>query len=125
MKIEWNERPYSNVITNEVMAKLYQTNAENLGLTFESREEQEKMAVGSTDMGNVSHIKPSIHPFYDIDTTEANHTVPFTAASGTMAAHDMSIFQCKILAMLALDVMCDDNIMREIQADFDRAHNSS
>lgn len=122
MKLEWNERPYSSIATNEVMAQLYQTNAESLGLTFEPRAEQEKMAVGSTDMGNVSHVKPSIHPFFDIATTVPNHTAPFTAASARPEAHKMSLLQSKILAMVALDVMCDEGLIMDIQEDFERAH---
>ena len=48
--IAWNSVFYSNVATNEHLGKLYQQNAEELGLTFPSREEQAKAAVGSTDM---------------------------------------------------------------------------
>lgn len=124
MNLEWVKRHYSNVTTNEVMAQLYQTNAESLGLTFMPREEQEKIPVGSTDMGNVSHVKPSIHPFFDIDTNEPNHTAPFAAASAKPEAHKMALLQCKTLAMVALDVMCIDGLIKDIQDDFIKAHPS-
>jgi metal-dependent amidase/aminoacylase/carboxypeptidase family protein len=110
--------------TNEILAKLYQENAEQLGLTFPPREEQEKAAVGSTDMGNVSHVKPAIHPYYDIDTDKPNHTAAFTVASGRQEAHKMTLLQCKTLAMVALDVMCRSGVIKEIQDDFIRVHPS-
>jgi len=122
VNLEWVKRHYSNVATNEVMAQLYQTNAESLGLTFMPRADQEKIPVGSTDMGNLSHVKPSIHPFFDIDTTEPNHTAPFAAASARPEAHKMSLLQCKTLAMVALDVMCNEGLLKEIQEDFFKAH---
>jgi metal-dependent amidase/aminoacylase/carboxypeptidase family protein len=39
---------------------------------------------GSTDMGNVSHVVPAIHPFLAIDAGEAvNHQPEFAAATIT------------------------------------------
>ena len=40
------------------------------------------LSAASTDMGNVTHVIPGIHPCYTIHTTEFNHTRPFTAAAG-------------------------------------------
>lgn len=37
---------------------------------------------GSTDMGNVSHVVPSIHPKFFIGTDAALHTREFAAAAG-------------------------------------------
>ena len=120
--INWNSMFYSNVATNEHLAKLYQQNAEELGLTFPSREEQAKMAFGSTDMGNVSHVKPSIHPFFDIETSAANHTREFTVASATKEAHSRAVLQAKVLAMMALDVLCNDQIWESVVTDFEEDH---
>ena len=122
MDIAWNPVFYSNVATNEHLAKLYQQNAEELGLTFPSREEQAKAAVGSTDMGNVSHVKPSIHPFFDIETSAANHTHEFTLASGTKEAHLRAVIQSKVLAMMALDVLCIDQFWESVVTDFEKDH---
>ena len=113
---------YSNMATNEHLAKLYQQNAEELGLSFPSREEQAKASFGSTDMGNVSHVKPSIHPFFDIETSAANHTHEFTTASATMKAHLRAVTQAKVLSMTALDVLCNDQVWESIVKDFEKDH---
>lgn len=120
--IDWNSMFYSNMATNEHLAKLYQQNAEELGLTFPSRDEQAKMAFGSTDMGNVSHVKPSIHPFFDIETSAANHTHEFTVASATKEAHSRAVIQAKVLALMALDVLCNDQIWELVVTDFEKDH---
>lgn len=122
VEVDWNSVFYSNVATNEHLAELYQQNAEELGLTFPSRQEQAKAAVGSTDMGNVSHVKPSIHPFFDIETSAANHTHEFTVASGKMEAHARAVIQAKVLAMMALDVLCDDQVWESVVKDFEKHH---
>ena len=122
MDIEWNSMFYSNLATNGQLAEVYQRNAEELGLTFPSREEQSKATFGSTDMGNVSHIKPSIHPFFDIETSVANHTHEFTEASGRMEAHARAVMQAKVMAMTALEVLWSDHVWDSVVADFEKDH---
>ncbi len=41
---------------------------------------------GSTDMGNVSYVVPSIHPMFAIGSGEVNHTREFTAVANTPEA---------------------------------------
>lgn len=122
MDIEWNSMVYSNMATNEQLAVVYQRNAEELGLSFPSREEQAKATFGSTDMGNVSHIKPSIHPFFDIDTSVANHTRDFTKAAGRTEAHVRAIMQAKAMALTALDILWNDQVWGSVVADFEKDH---
>ena len=122
MDIKWNSMFYSNLSTNGQLAESYQQNAEELGLTFPSREEQAKATFGSTDMGNVSHIKPSIHPYFDIETAVANHTCEFTEASGRTEAHNRAILQAKALALTALDVFWNDQVWESVVAEFEKEH---
>ena len=122
MDIEWNSMFYSNLATNEQLAKIYQSNAQELGLTFPSREEQAKATFGSTDMGNVSHVKPSIHPYFDIETSVANHTHKFTEASGKAEAHTRAILQAKVMALTALEVLWSDQVWELVVADFEKEH---
>ena len=120
--IKWNSTFYSNLATNEQLAKVYQSNAEDLGLTFPSREEQAKATFGSTDMGNVSHVKPSIHPYFDIETSVANHTLEFTEAAGKKQAHDRAVLQAKAMALTALDVLCSEQVWESVVNDFGKEH---
>lgn len=81
MDIEWHQKPYANVITNQPLADLYEINARAVGVRCEDAPLKDPSS-GSTDMGNVSYVLPSIHPMYAIGTDEANHTRGFTVATG-------------------------------------------
>ena len=73
---------YENMITNNCLAELYTKNGLELGIKFEDDEAKASSPTGSTDMGNVSHVVPSIHPMFYIGTLAANHTRDFTTATG-------------------------------------------
>jgi amidohydrolase len=55
---------YKNMINNRAMAQLYAGHSEALGIP--SPEAPPAMPTGSTDMGDVSHALPSIHPLFQI-----------------------------------------------------------
>ena len=116
--LEWDPISYSNLDTNNTLAKLYQENAETLGVTFPPDAELQ----ASTDMGNVSHVVPSIHPMYAIGTKAPNHSHAFTTAAATELANAKTLIASKALAMTAIDVLCDPDMIGKIRNDFDKSH---
>ena len=66
--ISWSGKPYENVISNPTLEGLYRANALSLGVDLPSltEEKAESFTGGSTDMGNVSHVVPAIHPVFNI-----------------------------------------------------------
>lgn len=54
-------RPYMNLLTDPYLIELYVDAAATVGRTVEIATEETQI-VGSTDMGNVSQVLPSIHP---------------------------------------------------------------
>lgn len=105
---------YSNVINNSDLMQLFRSNSESLGVQFD---EKERMA-GSTDMGNVSHTVPSIHPLYSIGTDAFNHTRHFTAAANTDYAHSKTLIAAKSIAMTAIDVLTNPEMLKKVKATF-------
>ena len=106
---------YENVLTNPVMSDLYEANSTTLGIKFT----ETTIPCGSTDMGNVSHVVPSIHPFYSVgDTSQVNHTREFTAVCNTPAAHNNTLTAAKALAMTAIDVLCTPGLLEQIKEAF-------
>ena len=77
---QWNEFSYHTLISNDTLCTLYEKHASTFG--WQTEYYPESMPSGSTDMGNVSHVVPSIHPVFRIGTEAANHTKGFTEASG-------------------------------------------
>ena len=68
------------MLNNDTLCTLYEKNASTFG--WENDPNAASVLSGSTDMGNVSHVIPSIHPKFRIGTEVANHTKEFAAASG-------------------------------------------
>jgi amidohydrolase len=64
VEVEWLGNPYGSVSTNGPMAEAYRANATACRAgTYATREAEEKLPPGgSTDMGNVSWVVPTIHP---------------------------------------------------------------
>ena len=120
MSIEWEMPCYSNVDTNPTLADLYKANAESLGVRYDTQGPDELL--GSTDMGNVSHVIPSTHVMFSIDCKAGNHSHGFTAAAGTEIAHKKTLIASKAMAMTAIDVMCNLDLMEKIKEDFEKSH---
>lgn len=106
------ERPYADVRHDPNLAALYQRNAEALGRVF-----TDAPTYASTDLGNVSHVIPSIHPLIGVNSAPAtNHQPEFAAACITPAA-DQAIFDAALaLAWTAIDMAGDDALRQRLIA---------
>ena len=76
---EFDSKPYASLMTNDVMASLYVANGLQLGIQPETDPDNMRKAGGSTDMGNVSHVVPSIHPKFYVGTAVSLHTRAYAA----------------------------------------------
>ncbi|MBT8215189.1 MAG: M20 family metallopeptidase, partial [Acidimicrobiia bacterium] len=75
---------YEDLKSDKVLAELYQANSTALGRPLTRGADMDSSASGSTDMGNVSHVVPSIHPFLGINSLPAvNHQKEFAAHTVT------------------------------------------
>jgi len=101
------------------MATLYTQNLATLGITLPSIEEQLRLPMGSTDMGNVSYTVPAIHPLFAIPTHGGNHTLEFAKATATDGAHQKTWIAAKAMAWTALDLFLDPNKLKEVQTEFE------
>ena len=95
VEIEYEGEPYTDLITNPVMAALFSANSVALGRRMPTVAEAGPEGAGSTDMGNVSHVVPSIHPAMSVETDSVNHQPEFAAAtitpSGEHALRDAAL----------------------------------
>lgn len=95
---------YADLRPDPGLLALYRSNAEALGRGFP--ELPGGAAVGAaTDMGNVSHVVPTIHPMLGLDCAPAvNHQPEFTAACVTPTADRAVIDGAIAMAWTAIDV---------------------
>ncbi|XP_054719607.1 xaa-Arg dipeptidase-like [Uloborus diversus] len=114
------EPAYESLMTNSVLAERYKKYAEHFGVKFCDSNPKAIPFMASSDMGNVSHVVPSIHPTYSIGTTAVNHSVGFTEASGAPEAQPATLITAKAMALLALDVLLDKEFLSEAKRRFQK-----
>ncbi len=80
--------PYDNLVSDDTMVELFSANAASLGRSMLRGSDLAPGASGSTDMGNVSHVVPTIHPFLSINCAPAvNHQPEFAAHTISADGH--------------------------------------
>ncbi|MBA2462496.1 MAG: M20 family metallopeptidase [Actinobacteria bacterium] len=99
------------VSTNAPLAEAFAANAAALGRTMPKRPPGDTH--GSTDMGNVSTVVPSLHPILSITSTPApGHSHAFAAAAALPEALETMRIGAKALAHTALDVLADPQLLQ-------------
>lgn len=112
------ELGYDNLITNNKLQECYLNNLKDYGIDCV---EEPEGANGSTDVGNVSHACPTIHPSFGICSkgTEINtHTVEFAEATLTEVAKENMIKTICSIVKTGYDVIESDELLNEIKEEF-------
>lgn len=107
---------YKELIHNEALVETYKKH----GMSFADAAPGVNISAGvSTDAGNVSYVLPTMHPSFDIGGGSAMpHTRAFAEAAATEGAHLAALRVAKALALTALDLMSDPELMARAQSDF-------
>ncbi len=112
LEVEPIDHPYLNMVNNPVMTQLFADNAAELGRQIPT-ERETGAAGGSSDMGNVSQVVPSIHPMLGIDSAGAvNHQKEFADAtvtpSGEQAIRDGALAMAYTIIDMAQKQVWDE-----------------
>ncbi|HSZ73264.1 MAG TPA: M20 family metallopeptidase [Rhizomicrobium sp.] len=118
-EVHWGATDYLDIKTNWPMAESYVRNAEALGREFFPLEKLPSGYAGSTDMGNVSHRVPSIHPMLAVAPPGVIiHNPEFARWAASDKGDAAVIDGAKSLAFTALDLMNDADLMARVTADY-------
>jgi len=113
---------YSEMIHNRPLVEAYSANLARLGRHALKIDDIPAAVAGSTDMGNVSRVVPSIHPMIAIAPPHVPlHSPEFTTWAASEEAHRAVVDGAKALAMTALDVLCDTGVRNQARAAFTAA----
>lgn len=84
-----------------------------------ARERDARLGAGSTDMGDVSHAVPSIHPYLAIvdEGTSMCHEHSFTAASCSERGIATALVAAKALARTAVELLADADLRAAVAAE--------
>jgi amidohydrolase len=111
------QESYKTLKTNMPLSDAFQKNAEALGIVFDENEPFDDL--GSTDMGDVSHIAPSIHPYLTIGPVQMMyHTKEFAQAAVSEFGFETMITAAKALASTAIDFLMNEQFREKVNKDF-------
>ena len=109
LEMERYEFPNDNLVTNENLSEAFNENLRALGIT----EIKPPKSSGSSDIGNVSHVAPTIHPYIGItDCPMIGHSVQMANATTTNKAHDRLLIAALAMAYTGYDIIVRNESLR-------------
>jgi amidohydrolase len=119
LKYKWDEVCYATMRNSSVLAQLFSKNMELLGRKAPVSVPRE--AYGSTDMGNVSHLVPSIHPYVAIAPKGVLiHSTEFASAAASESGIKGMLDAAKALAMTVVDLVSNPELVNEARQEFEQ-----
>jgi len=115
----WGDTRYASMRNNLALAQLFQQNMQPLrgkvGLVDTDN------AFGSTDMGNISQLVPSIHPMVSIAPQEVEeHSTQFALAAASEAGSHALLDAARALAMTVVDLAASPETVARIKEEFNQ-----
>jgi amidohydrolase len=119
VEITWKPVVYADMLDNEIMVGLYAANSEALGRPV-SEPDPKAAVVGSTDMGNVSYVVPSIHPMIQSAPTGVPIHTPEFAGFAAGEQGDRAVVDGAIaLAWTVADLWLQDGVLDAVRAEWE------
>jgi len=113
---------YVNMLNNLTLAETFKNNLTALGMPVEKLSRRGV----ATDMGNVSQVAPSIHPFIAIAPKgTAWHSTDAVKASSSPQAYEATVKTAKAFGMTAIDIFTDPVLTKKIKDEFDQNRKGS
>ncbi len=101
--------------TNRTLAERWVANAAAFGVEDQGHDP----SYGSTDMGNVSWVVPSIHPDLAIAPEgTAGHSLEFRDAAATARADETTLLAATLVAQTAWDLLADPSLVEAVRREF-------
>jgi amidohydrolase len=100
---------YSTMNDSHVLQELFRANMVAHGV---KEDPYDFTRLGSSDMGNVSHVVPTIHPYLAIcDEGVAGHSTAFRDAAVTPRADETTLMAVTLIAETAYDLFTDPQLV--------------
>ncbi|HEY0282803.1 MAG TPA: hypothetical protein VGC27_09290, partial [Rhizomicrobium sp.] len=120
LELKWGGADYLDLKTNWPMAEVFERQAQALGREFFPMKDISPGFSGSTDMGNVSHRVPSIHPMLAVAPAGVIiHNPEFARWAASERGDAAVIDGAKAMALTALELMSDGKLMNIVRGDFE------
>ncbi len=121
MDHEWEDPAYADMVDNDVMVERFRRNIERTGRSLPEPTAASSV-VGSTDMGNISHLVPSIHPTIAVAPPDVSiHTIDFERFAGGPEGDRAVIDAARAMAATVIDLWAEPGTIDEVRAEFAQA----
>jgi len=118
VSFDWKGNTFADLIDNVPLLESYIRNAESFGRKM-TTEFLPGTGGGSTDMGNISYLVPSIHPMLQVAPSGVSlHSAAFADHTKGEEANRAISDGAKIMAMTAIDMWVSEALQREVKAAF-------
>jgi amidohydrolase len=109
---------YKDMINNRTIAQIYERHSEALGAI--TREAPMGTPTGSTDMGDVSHAIPAIHPLFQVSNHGEGtcHEDAFVQYADSERGYAAMMRVAKALALSAYDLLANSDALTAAKAEF-------
>lgn len=116
--LAWKAVVYADMLDNDTIVDAYAANAAVLGRIVEPSAPGAAVT-GSTDMGNVSYVVPSIHPMIQAAPAgTAIHTTDFASAACGPQGDQAVLDGATVLAWTVADLWLGEGVLAAAQAEF-------
>lgn len=113
-------RTYADMVDSPVLLDRFAAHAEALGRPLADPRITGTPVTGSTDMGNVSHLVPAIHPVLAVSPPDVSiHSAAFTGHAGGLAGDAAALDGARAMAATVVDVWADPSLLTRARADLD------
>ena len=110
------QKGYDAMKPNRPLADAFGRHLQELGWAVDLPPQRPRM--GSTDMGDISQVIPSVHPYLAIGKGVVGHSVGFREAALSEQGFQAMLTAAKAMALTGLDVMTKPEFLEQIRADF-------
>jgi len=120
VKFEINLPKLDPIKRNPALEGAMEANMVQLGIPIDEDDGRK----GSSDIGNLSHYLPAIHPYLGIvdpDSGIPGHSVAFCEATTSPKGREVLLNASKMLALTAYDYLNSAELREKVSADFNRS----
>lgn len=118
MEHAWKDPAYADLVDSAALVELYTSNAARTGRAVLGPESGWEV-VGSTDMGNVSYLVPSIHPMIQVAPPEISiHSAAFAEYAAGPEGDRAVVDGAKAMAMTIADLWLRPEFLDRARRDF-------
>ena len=122
VELQWKPNPYADIVDNMALLEAYAANSTSVGRPLDAHATT-GLGGGSTDMGNVSYLVPSIHPMIRVAPAGVSlHSPEFARYTASPTADRAVIDGAKIMAMTVIDMWLDAGLRDAVKRQFGDGH---